>query len=183
MARFTFSPAVRNVSIALVVESTGEAASLSPSPPAYYASLPPTASKALHTLDFTVPQSSSSSITISIPGRPDDSDILPTFNDIRQGTRRDDTPKPLRLDLLKFMYEIAKGMQYLRSKGVLHGDLKASNALVDDEFRCVITDFDQSETKSEVVRLSGTPPPHGALRCQAPEIMMGLSGLSGNRYP
>ncbi|KAF9023560.1 hypothetical protein BDZ89DRAFT_1069806 [Hymenopellis radicata] len=82
------------------------------------------------------------------------------------------------LDLLKFLYEIAKGMQYLHSKGVLHGDLKASNVLVDDEFRCVITDFGQSEMKSEAFRLSGTPPPHGALRWQAPEIMMGLGGLT-----
>ncbi|KAF8889717.1 hypothetical protein CPB85DRAFT_1333584 [Mucidula mucida] len=82
------------------------------------------------------------------------------------------------LDLLKFVYEIAKGMQYLHSKGVLHGDLKASNVLVNDEFRCVITDFGQSEMKSEAFRLSGTPLPHGALRWQSPEIMMGLSGLT-----
>jgi serine/threonine protein kinase len=27
-------------------------------------------------------------------------------------------------DLLRFMYEIARGMEYLHSKGVLHGDLK-----------------------------------------------------------
>ena len=69
--------------------------------------------------------------------------------------------------------------------------------LVDDEFRCVITDFGQSEMKSEAFRLSGTPPPRmslfldcsfskfnlsnyvdGALRWQAPEIMMGLSELT-----
>ena len=31
---------------------------------------------------------------------------------------------PKGYDLLKFMYEIAKGMAYLHSQGVLHGDLK-----------------------------------------------------------
>ncbi|KAF9008496.1 hypothetical protein BDZ89DRAFT_1079023 [Hymenopellis radicata] len=83
------------------------------------------------------------------------------------------------LDLLKFLYEIAKGMQYLHSKGVLHGDLKASNVLVDDEFRCVITDFGQSEMKSEAFRLSGTPPPRTwCLTLASPEIMMGLGGLT-----
>lgn len=29
-------------------------------------------------------------------------------------------------DLLKFIYEIAKGMDYLHGQGVLHGDLKVS---------------------------------------------------------
>ncbi len=29
-------------------------------------------------------------------------------------------------DLLKFMHEVAKGMAYLHSKGVLHGDLKVA---------------------------------------------------------
>lgn len=81
-------------------------------------------------------------------------------------------------DLLKFMHEVAKGMAYLHSKGVLHGDLKASNVLVDDRYRCVISDFGQSEMKSEAFRISGTPPPHGTLRWQAPELMMGLNQLT-----
>ncbi|KAL0058574.1 hypothetical protein AAF712_014737 [Marasmius tenuissimus] len=62
-------------------------------------------------------------------------------------------------DLLKFMHEIAKGMEYLHSNGVLHGDLK-------------------SEMKSEAYRISGTPAPHGTLRWQAPELMGGLSQLT-----
>ncbi|KAF5362649.1 hypothetical protein D9758_009617 [Tetrapyrgos nigripes] len=76
-------------------------------------------------------------------------------------------------DLLKFMHEIAKGMEYLHSHGVLHGDLKASNVLVDDRIHCVISDFGQSEMKSEAFRISGTPLPHGTLRWQAPELMLG----------
>ncbi|KAF9255884.1 hypothetical protein L218DRAFT_911907 [Marasmius fiardii PR-910] len=81
-------------------------------------------------------------------------------------------------DLLKFMHEIAKGMEYLHSNGVLHGDLKAANVLVDDRIHCVISDFGQSEMKSEAYRISGTPPPHGTLRWQAPELMSGLSQLT-----
>ncbi|KAF6756188.1 TKL/TKL-ccin protein kinase [Ephemerocybe angulata] len=75
-------------------------------------------------------------------------------------------------DFFRFMLEIAEGMVYLHSKGVLHGDLKASNVLVDDTFTCVISDFGQSEIKSEMARLSGETIPHqGTLRWQAPEIL------------
>ncbi|KIJ98626.1 hypothetical protein K443DRAFT_680649 [Laccaria amethystina LaAM-08-1] len=65
----------------------------------------------------------------------------------------------LEWDLLRFMYEMAKGMEYLHSRGVLHGNLKAANVLVDDNIHCLISDFGQSEMKSEVFRISGRPPP------------------------
>ncbi|KAJ7217776.1 hypothetical protein GGX14DRAFT_550000 [Mycena pura] len=81
-------------------------------------------------------------------------------------------------DLLRFMHEIAKGMDYLHSKGVLHGDLKAANILVDDNIHCLVADFGQSEMKSEVFRISGTSPPHGTLRWQAPELMSGHCQLT-----
>ncbi|CDO74643.1 hypothetical protein BN946_scf184944.g2 [Trametes cinnabarina] len=81
-------------------------------------------------------------------------------------------------DVLKMVHQIAKGMAYLHSKGVLHGDLKAANVLVDDKGHCVISDFGQSEMKSEAYRISGMPLPHGTLRWQAPELMSGQSGLT-----
>ena len=96
-------------------------------------------------------------------------------------------------DLFRFMHEIAKGMEYLHSNGVLHGDLKGVNVLVDYKYRCLISDFGQSEMKSEAYRMSGMPPPgesssvfaasrhhmliHSVLvrtlRWQAPELMSG----------
>ncbi|KXN85940.1 Dual specificity protein kinase splB [Leucoagaricus sp. SymC.cos] len=81
-------------------------------------------------------------------------------------------------DLHRFMCEIAKGMEYLHSQNVHHGDLKAANVLVDDNLRCVISDFGQSEMKSEAFSLSGASPPHGTLRWQAPELMRGTSHLT-----
>ena len=63
------------------------------------------------------------------------------------------------VDVLRMIHQIAKGMAYLHGKGVLHGDLKGANILVDDRGHCVIADFGQSELKSEVYRLSGTPLP------------------------
>ncbi|EJD07112.1 kinase-like protein [Fomitiporia mediterranea MF3/22] len=68
------------------------------------------------------------------------------------------------------MHEIAKGMEYLHQQGVIHGALKGTNVLIDDDGRCVLSDFGQSEMKSEVYRLSSTPP-RGALRWRAPEII------------
>jgi serine/threonine protein kinase len=83
--------------------------------------------------------------------------------------------KRQRVDLLRMMHEIAKGMEYLHSMGVLHGDLKASNVLVDDKIRqgkvrCVISDFGQSEIKSEVYRLSGAQPPRTSCFCILPSF-------------
>ncbi|KAF9462806.1 hypothetical protein BDZ94DRAFT_1260375 [Collybia nuda] len=92
--------------------------------------------------------------------------------------RSPDEPVSREADLYRFMQEIAKGMEYLHQNGVLHGDLKAANVLVDDKLRCVISDFGQSEMKSEAYRISGTPPPHGTLRWQAPELMSGLCQLT-----
>ncbi|KAJ6515780.1 hypothetical protein C8R45DRAFT_811380 [Mycena sanguinolenta] len=80
-------------------------------------------------------------------------------------------------DLPRFMHEIAKGMTYLHDKGVLHGDLKAANVLVDDRIHCLVSDFGQSEMKSEAYRISGAAP-HGTLRWQAPELMLGSSDLT-----
>ncbi|PCH42817.1 hypothetical protein WOLCODRAFT_25573 [Wolfiporia cocos MD-104 SS10] len=77
------------------------------------------------------------------------------------------------VDIPKRIHEIAKGMAYLHEKDVLHGDLKGANILVDDGGHCVITDFGQSEMKSEAYRISGEPLPHGTLRWQAPELMAG----------
>ena len=91
--------------------------------------------------------------------------ISPTRRDLTPPSSRgrsitpEDTAIHREWDLFRFMHEIAKGMEYLHSEGVLHGDLKAANVLVDDKYRCVISDFGQSEMKSEAYRISGTLPP------------------------
>jgi abelson tyrosine-protein kinase 1 len=72
-------------------------------------------------------------------------------------------PRLRDADVLRMMQQVARGMEYLHEKGVLHGDLKASNVLVSDHAHCVISDFGQSELKSEAYRLSGTPIPRTPL--------------------
>ncbi|KAH9886504.1 hypothetical protein C8Q73DRAFT_658100 [Cubamyces lactineus] len=82
------------------------------------------------------------------------------------------------VDILKMVHQVAKGMAYLHGRDVLHGDLKAANVLVDDRGHCVLSDFGQSEMRSEAYRLSGVELPHGTLRWQAPELMSGASDLT-----
>lgn len=137
----------------------------------------------------------------------------PTSIRVKSPTR---DPRDLRSrDLHRFIYEIAKGMEYLHSQNVHHGDLKvrnsttsdflcldtdgglqAMNVLVDDRLHCVISDFGQSEMKTEAFNISGAMPPRqymiyihlfdladcndvdGTLRWQAPELMRGPSHLT-----
>lgn len=82
------------------------------------------------------------------------------------------------MDLLRCMHHISKGMVYLHGQNVLHGNLKASNVLVDDNGRCVISDFGQNEMQWEASRRSGKPITNGALRWQAPELLNGAKELS-----
>lgn len=42
---------------------------------------------------------------------------------------------------LRFLYETAKGIDYLHSSGVVHRDIKPENLLLDKDFRIKVCDF------------------------------------------
>lgn len=44
-------------------------------------------------------------------------------------------------DLLKLSRDIARGMEYLHSRDVVHGDLKGKNVLISNEGRALLCDF------------------------------------------
>ncbi|EJD39208.1 kinase-like protein [Auricularia subglabra TFB-10046 SS5] len=79
-----------------------------------------------------------------------------------------------RANRASLVYQIANGMEYLHSKGVLHGDLKASNVLIDERGGALITDFGLSGIFLDISVQSHrtmVPVAAGADRWKAPEAL------------
>ncbi|XP_050672100.1 mucin-4-like isoform X2 [Leptidea sinapis] len=72
-------------------------------------------------------------------------------------------------DLTVFAYCVARGMDYIASKGIVHRDLAARNVLVDHNKLCKIADFGMSRCAGASARTS-----RGALpvRWMAPEALL-----------
>ncbi|KAE9393044.1 kinase-like protein [Gymnopus androsaceus JB14] len=79
-------------------------------------------------------------------------------------------------DLLRFMVEISRAMEYMHSAHVVHGDLKGANVLLDNDLRCVLADFGRSKNISQI-SYKNAKHAHG-LRWQSPELMAGHSLLT-----
>jgi len=64
---------------------------------------------------------------------------------------------------------VAHGLEYLHSKGVIHGDIKGSNVLISDDGSPRLCDFGQSK----LVEISGFTATKlaGSARYQAPELL------------
>lgn len=77
-----------------------------------------------------------------------------------------------RSERLELVHEIAKGLQYLHGRNIIHGDLKGSNVLVDDNGAARLADFGLSRTL-EVV---GFPDHSGGMARWAAIEMLSPSG-------
>jgi len=56
---------------------------------------------------------------------------------------------------VKILLDIAKGMAYLHSRGLLHCDLTSSNILLDEDGTCKLADFGLSRTLQDPFSLTG----------------------------
>ncbi|EIW70092.1 hypothetical protein TREMEDRAFT_29882, partial [Tremella mesenterica DSM 1558] len=91
----------------------------------------------------------------------------------------------LRTDLgkqankLALIHQISQGLEYLHSRYILHGDVKASNVLIGDDGQALLCDFGLSRlkmdmsTKSQRDSTKPALPVAGTMRWQSPERLAG----------
>ncbi|KAJ7577245.1 kinase-like domain-containing protein, partial [Mycena floridula] len=68
------------------------------------------------------------------------------------------------------LYEIAQGIAYLHSQGVVHGDIKGANILIDDGWHPRLADFGLT-ILVDATRQNSTTDHGGTIRYTAPELL------------
>ncbi|KIO17847.1 hypothetical protein M407DRAFT_49726, partial [Tulasnella calospora MUT 4182] len=75
------------------------------------------------------------------------------------------------LKCLSLIYEIAQGLQYLHNQYIIHGSLKPSNILVEDDGRAVLSDFSLATLPTHDSKNSQTNHQINVFRYQALEVI------------
>jgi len=92
------------------------------------------------------------------------------------GNSSDYLSKHPEVDRTEIIKDVAEGLHYLHTlhKPIVHGDLKSSNVLIDDDGRAILTDFGLSRIIEECYQPSGYTTANiafgGSFRWGAPEL-------------
>ncbi|KAG9038389.1 hypothetical protein FS837_001257, partial [Tulasnella sp. UAMH 9824] len=70
------------------------------------------------------------------------------------------------------IYEIAQGLRYLHNQDIIHGSLKPSNILVQDDGRACLSDFSLAKLATPDAKNTQTNPQVNVFRYQAPEVIL-----------
>ncbi|KAF8330113.1 kinase-like domain-containing protein [Amanita rubescens] len=62
---------------------------------------------------------------------------------------------PATLEIQRLILEVAEGMQYIHSEGIIHGDLRGDNILLDSDFHAQIADFGLTRHSDATATQSG----------------------------
>ncbi|KAG8911570.1 hypothetical protein FRC01_005643, partial [Tulasnella sp. 417] len=73
---------------------------------------------------------------------------------------------------LRLIYEIAQGLRYLHSHRIIHGSLRPSNVLIQDDGRAVLSDFTRVKIAPPGAGHTQVNPQVNVFRYQAPEFIL-----------
>lgn len=77
---------------------------------------------------------------------------------------------------LQLCTQLAAAVEYLHSKGIVHGDIKGENVVVSDRGDAQLADFGSAMlTRYTSLRFTQTRNGNGTLRFMAPELLSGMS--------
>lgn len=74
-------------------------------------------------------------------------------------------------DRLELLREVTRGLIYMHDRGIVHGDLKGVNILIDDDSHAKIAGFDLITMASEKPTMTPPPPVDGEIPWMSPELL------------
>ncbi|TCD71742.1 hypothetical protein EIP91_005508 [Steccherinum ochraceum] len=76
----------------------------------------------------------------------------------------------LAITVNQWLYEIAQGIEYLHDEGIVHGDLRGINVLIDPDLVACVSNFDLAVIPG-TLPLDDTPIQLGPIRWRSPELL------------
>ncbi|QRV78643.1 Tyrosine kinase domain protein [Ceratobasidium sp. AG-Ba] len=92
---------------------------------------------------------------------------------MENGTLPEYISHKMDLNYLDLCLKVSRGLSYLHSNNIIHGDLKGANILVSESGEPKLTDFGNTKLKEQSLKFTTRTSPVYSLRWAAPEILNG----------